>query len=261
MLELKDLWVGPTGQGREQALLKGIGLAVDQGQVLGLVGASGAGKTLTALSLSGLLPPELEVLAGSLSIDGQPVALGDAAPWPTLRGRSVLLLFQGARAALDPTMRVRTQISEALGPVRGLGRGQARRTAGLALERFGLGSDMHRAYPHQLSGGMRQRVMLALAWALRPQVLIADEPGSGLDSAAQQGMLAMFQELVGELGAAMLLITHDLRAAVRLASHLVVMERGRVVDQGPAEALLARPGHGFTRALADSLVFLEGADA
>ncbi|MBU4278696.1 MAG: ABC transporter ATP-binding protein [Proteobacteria bacterium] len=260
-MELSDLWVELPGPGGPRSLVRGVSLRLEPGQVLGLMGLSGAGKTLTACALSGLLPAPLEVTRGRLRLDGRALDLTRPQAWRGVRGRRVLLLFQGAGAALDPLMRVGAQITEALRQDRAMAAAQARQITGQALERFGLNSDAARRYPHQLSGGMRRRVLLSLAWALRPQVLIADEPTNGLDAASRDEMSLMFTQLTRELGAGLLLISHDLRGMARWADHLAVMEGGQVVEQGRAAELLNRPSHPLTRSLVESLRYLEGGHA
>lgn len=260
-MELSNLWVELPGPEGPRTLVRGVSLNLEPGQVLGLMGLSGAGKTLTACALSGLLPPPLRVARGRLRLDGQALDLTRPRAWRGVRGRRVLLLFQGAGSALDPLMRVGGQIEEALRQGHVLNAAQAREQAGRALERFGLGADASRRYPHQLSGGMRRRVLLALAWALRPKVLIADEPTNGLDAASRDEMSLMFTQLTQELGAGLLLISHDLRGMARWADRLAVMEKGQVVEQGRASELLARPSYPLTRSLVESLRFLEGGHA
>lgn len=171
-LELRDLWVEAPG-GRP--LVAGVDLAMQAGEVLGLVGLSGAGKSLTACALAGLLPPPLRAVRGVLRLGGREIGINHPAAWRGVLGGEVLLLMQMSGLALNPFLRVGAQIEEALRAVRGLDRRGARGLAGLALERVGLalervglGRERRRAYPHQLSGGMRRRVLIALAWALAP---------------------------------------------------------------------------------------------
>ncbi|MCF8033493.1 MAG: ABC transporter ATP-binding protein [Desulfarculaceae bacterium] len=259
IMTLEDLWVDlPLPEG-PRPLVRGVSFRLEAGQVLGLMGLSGAGKTLTACALSGLLPPPLRAARGRLRLNGHALDLSRAGAWRKARGSQVLLLFQGAGAALNPLMRVGPQIEEALIAGPGLPRRQARERAAQALERFGLGARAARSHPHQLSGGMRRRVLLALAWALRPRVLIADEPTNGLDAASRDEMSQMFSQLTQELGAGLILISHDLRGLASWADHLAVMDQGEVVEQGPTAALLARPEHALTHSLVESLAFLEGA--
>ena len=258
---VKDLWVELPRREGTLDLVQGVNLRLEPGKVLGLIGLSGAGKTLTACALSGLLPPPLRVARGSLRLKGRALDLGRPEAWRGVRGRQVLLLFQGAGSALDPLMRVGRQIEEALRTESAMGAGSARDRAAQALERFGLGREAARRYPHQLSGGMRRRVLLALAWALRPRVLIADEPTNGLDAASRDEMSRMFSQLTQELGAGLLLISHDLAGMAHWADHLAVMVQGQVVEQGPTAKLLANPQHPLARSLVESLTFLEGGHA
>lgn len=258
---LDDLWVELPGRGGPRPLVRGVSLILEPGQVLGLIGLSGAGKTLTACALSGLLPAPLRVARGSLRLKGHTLDMTRPQNWRGVRGCQVLLLFQGAGSALDPLMRVGPQIEEALRQGRAMAAAPARQKTREALERFGLDIEAARRYPHQLSGGMRRRVLLSLAWALRPRVLIADEPTNGLDAASRDEMSRMFSQLTQELGAGLLLISHDLRGMARWADRLAVMDQGQVVEQGEAAELLARPRHLLTRSLVESLVYLEGGNA
>lgn len=257
-LELHDLWVeapGPSGVGHPVA---GVSLSLEAGKALGLVGLSGAGKSLTACALAGLVPPPLRVTQGRLLLGGRQVPLADASAWRGLRGREVLLLMQMSGTALNPYLRVGVQLEEALREVRGLDRGQARRTAGLALERVGLNHQLRQSHPHQLSGGMGRRVLLALAWALRPRVLIADEPTTGLDPSQKAAIQELLRDLTQRQGTALLYISHDLRSVAAMAPRLLVMSEGRIVDSGPVSGILAGPQQALSRELAASLSYLEG---
>lgn len=257
-LELEDLWLEAVGPAGARPLVRGVGLRIAPGEALALVGLSGAGKTLTASALCGLLPSGVRVSRGRLRLAGRVVDLRRPDGWRRLRGGGVLYLFQGAGAALDPAMRLRTQLAEALQAVRRLSAAAADQAAGEALARFGLEPDRQRAFPHQLSGGMRRRALLALAWALLPRVLIADEPATGLDPQNQESMTEAFRRLAAEHDTALLLITHDLRSAVSLCSRMAVMHEGRIVEQGRVASLLSQPTHGLTRRMVESLAFLEG---
>lgn len=261
VLELRDLWVEAPAPGGARHLLSGISLDLWPGQVVGLLGLSGAGKSLTACALAGLLPAPLRVTKGSLRLAGREVSLSDPAAWRGVRGREVLLLMQMSGAALNPFLRVGRQIAEALRAVRGLDRAAARRLTEQALARVGLSPERSRDHPHQLSGGMRRRVLLAMAWALRPLVILADEPLAGLDPELQSDMLGLLTDLAREREAALLVIGHDLRALAQACSWIMVMEGGCMVDQGSPGQLWSQPGHRLTRELADSLRFLEGRDA
>lgn len=258
-LELSDLWVEAPGGGRP--LVAGVDLTLGPGEVVGLVGLSGAGKSLTACALAGLLPPPLRATRGALRLAGRAIAINDPAAWRGVRGGEVLLLMQMSGLALNPFLKVGVQIAEALQAVRGLERRAAAAKAGQALARVGLGAERARAYPHQLSGGMRRRVLIALAWVLAPRVLVADEPLTGLDLLLQAEVLALLTALAREQGMALLLIGHDLRRLNEVCSRILVMAGGRVVDQGAPAQLWAHPGHPLTQALVESLAFLEGGDA
>ncbi|MCA1906228.1 MAG: ABC transporter ATP-binding protein [Desulfarculus sp.] len=261
VLALRDLWVEAPGPAAAQPLLRGVSLDLGAGRVAGLVGLSGAGKSLTACALAGLLPAPLRATRGSLRLAGREVSLCDPTAWRGVRGREVLLLMQMSGAALNPFLRVGRQIAETLRAVQGLNRVAARRLTDQALARVGLSPEVVRDYPHQLSGGMRRRVLLALAWALRPRVILADEPLTGLDPDLQTDMMGLLTDLAREREAALLVIGHDLRVLGRACSWIMVMEGGRVVDQGSPQQLWSQPGHRLTQELAASLHFLEGRGA
>lgn len=260
-LELRDLWVEVAGPAKPQPLLRGVSLELRAGQVAGLVGLSGAGKSLTACALAGLLPAPMRATRGSLCLAGREVSINDPVAWRGVRGREVLVLMQMSGAALNPFRRVGGQIGETLRAVRGLDHATARRLTDQALARVGLDPERGRDHPHQLSGGMRRRVLLALTWALDPRVILADEPLTGLDPELQADMMNLLLDLAREKDAALLVIGHDLRILGQTCSWITVMEGGRIVDQGPPERLWSRPGHALTRELAASLRFLEGRDA
>lgn len=258
LLEVEGLAVGRPG-GPEPPLVSGVSLAVEPGGVLGITGQSGSGKTLTACALCGLLPPPLRVLAGRARFRGQALDLGDARVMRRRRGRDIFLVFQSPAGALDPSARVGEQVAETLWEAGGLDRPRARRTARELMAGVGLEPGCYGSYPFQLSGGQRQRALMAMALGLRPRLLIADEPTTGLDDANREHMVSLLAALAREHGVALCLISHDLRVLAALAQDLVVLERGRVVEQGPADQVLAAPAHPHTRELVAAKTYLEQA--
>jgi ABC-type glutathione transport system ATPase component len=215
-----------------------------EGEALGLLGASGSGKSLSALATLGLLPPGATILSGSIEFEGRDLLKMDAETLRThVRGAGIGLVFQEPFTALNPLMRVGEQIAESLRLHRGLSVPDAAKEAEGWLERVGLspGDSRARQYPHQYSGGMRQRALIALALAAQPRVLIADEPTTALDATVQAQVLGLIDRLRKELGFGLLIISHDLGVIRRLASQAVVMEHGKVVEQGPVDALLEAP--------------------
>ena len=257
VLEVEDLVV--TARSGVD-LVRGVGLSVEPGQALGLVGESGSGKSMTALAVMGLLPDNVRIGGGSVRVGGRDVA---ALPEPErrkVRGAQVGMIYQEPMTALNPLMRVGAQITEGL-TAHGTTAAEARKRAAETLERVGLpvGRAL-RAYPHQLSGGMRQRAMIAVAAALRPRVLIADEPTTALDVTVQRQVIELVDELRAEEGMAVVWITHDLGVVAHIADRTAVMYAGRVVEEGATAGLFARPSHPYTAGLLRSLPDRRSAD-
>jgi peptide/nickel transport system ATP-binding protein len=243
----------PTAAGRWVPVVDGLSFEVRRGEVLGLVGESGAGKTMTALSLLGLVPPPGHV-SGSLRLLGRELAGMREHEWWRVRGREVAMVFQDALSALNPVRTVGSLLEEAVrrhyeGFPGTLSRGWASERAVEALAEAGVPEPRERmgAYPHQLSGGLRQRVMIALAIVNRPALLVADEPTTALDATLQAQVLDLLRGLLPV--SALLLVTHDLGVAAALCDHLVVVYAGRVAEAGPAERVLTDPRHPYTAAL------------
>ncbi|ROO86312.1 peptide/nickel transport system ATP-binding protein/oligopeptide transport system ATP-binding protein [Actinocorallia herbida] len=242
MLEVSDLRVtaGKT------VLVDGISFSVGHGAMLGLVGESGSGKTTAVLALAGLLPDGVERASGEISLDGTPLTDARLAK---VRGKDVGLVFQDPSSSLDPLMRVGSQVAEVF-RIHGASRGEARRRAVALLSRVGI--ERPRAHPHQLSGGQRQRVGIAVAIALGPRLLIADEPTTALDVTVQAQIMELLLSAQKETGAATVLVSHDLDLVARHADTVAVMYAGRLVETGPAAKISARPGHPYTKALLES---------
>ena len=233
-----------------RALLDGVSLAVEAGEIVALVGPSGSGKSMTGLAVAGLPPPGAR-LAGQVRLAGRNLLALKPRAMDALRGAEIGLVFQEPATALNPLMRVGQQVAE-LFAAHGRARGAAARAAaGDALAAVGL-AGLGGRYPHQLSGGQRQRVAIAIATALRPQLVIADEATSALDVLAQAEVLELLARAARQGGAGLLLITHDLAVASRWADRIAVIDAGRIVEQGAARALLAAPAHPCTRALRDA---------
>ncbi len=232
---------GPGGV----ALLDGVDLDLEAGDVTALVGESGAGKSLTGLSLLGLVPPPARRVGGTVALDGRPVGLGGLDP-RRVRGARVALVPQDPAAALDPVARVGAQIAEVLRVHRGMGRAEAAAAAAAALAEVGVPRDDH---PHRLSGGQRQRALIAMALAPGPEVLVADEPTASLDPSVQVAVLDLIAGRARERGLAVLLISHDMGSVARLADRVAVMYAGRIVEEGPAREILSAPRHPYTAGL------------
>jgi oligopeptide/dipeptide ABC transporter ATP-binding protein len=264
LLEVDDLVVAFTGDGdtrrrggttAEVRAVDGVGFDVDTGERVALVGESGSGKTLTALAVMGLVDPPGRIAGGRIALDGRDLVGLAEREYRLVRGARVGMVFQDPMTALNPAQRVGDQVAEAvLVHDRAASRADARRRAHELLEQVRLpgGATRARDYPHQLSGGMRQRVMLAIALANHPALLIADEPTTALDVTTQAQILDLLDELRRELGMAVLLITHDLGVVAGHADRVVVMYAGRVVEEAPADALFRAPRHPYTRGLVAS---------
>ncbi|GAB6876212.1 ABC transporter ATP-binding protein [Thermaerobacter litoralis] len=253
VLEVRGLEVTfPTPAGPARAV-GGIDFNLYAGEILGLVGESGSGKSVTALALMGLLPPGARV-RGQVLFNGTNLLEQSEAQWRAVRGRDLAMIFQEPMTSLNPVMTVGAQIAEAL-ILHGTPARQARRRAVELLERVGIPEPERRVrqYPHQLSGGMRQRVMIAMAMACRPRVLIADEPTTALDVTVQAQILDLMKTLQEETGTAILLITHDLGVVAEMCHRVAVMYAGRIVEKATAPELFDRPRHPYTEGLLQSL--------
>jgi oligopeptide/dipeptide ABC transporter ATP-binding protein len=254
LLAVDELSVSLAGPDGPLPVLTDVSFTLARGGSLALVGESGCGKTMTALSLMGLLPPGARV-CGSIRWEGEELLTLSEAERRRLRGRHLGMVFQEPQASLDPVQNAGEHVAEVLRYHRRLSRREAWREAVNLLEEVRLPDAEIRArsYAHQLSGGMRQRVMLAAALAADPALLIADEPTTALDVTVQARIVGLLGELRRRRGMALLFITHDLALVGELADELAVLYAGRLVEQGPAARVLARPAHPYTRALVRAL--------
>ena len=260
LLEVRDLACEfDTEAGRVRAV-DGVSFSVAPGRTLGIVGESGCGKSVTALSIIQLLPrPMARVAGGSVLFEGVDLVTADAAHLHSVRGNRIGMIFQEPMTALNPVHRVGRQIAESLVLHRGLDQRAALGAAVELLRRVGIPSPEVRVteYPHQLSGGMRQRVMIAIALACDPALLIADEPTTALDVTIQAQILELIESLQRDTGMAVILITHDLGVIAETCDEVAVMYAGRIAEQAPVEALFAAPRHPYTRGLLASIPQLE----
>jgi oligopeptide/dipeptide ABC transporter ATP-binding protein len=260
LLTVDDLHVEFAGRQRTVRAVRGLSYMIRPGETLGLVGESGSGKSVSALSILGLLPKRVgRVSAGSARFDGQELIGMPENQLRRIRGARIAMIFQDPLSSLNPVLTIGRQITEALETHRGMGRKESTTRAIELLEMVGIpgASGRIKDYPHQFSGGMRQRAMIAMALSCEPSLLIADEPTTALDVTIQAQILSLLRRLREELGMAVLLITHDLGVVAGFADRLAVMYAGRLVEQGPAEDLLAGPAHPYTIGLLKSLPRLD----
>ena len=249
ILSVRDLRVQIGRKGPQ--ILHGVSLDILPGETYGLVGESGSGKSVTGLSIMGLLKRPLNVSGGTIHYQDQNLLKLGARARRRLRGDRIAMIFQEPMTALNPVASIGTQIAEMFVIHRGMDWTTARKRAVEALDSVQVPSpeERARAYPHQLSGGMRQRVMIAIALACRPDLLIADEPTTALDVTVQAGVLKLIDELCRAEGTAVLLVSHDLGVIANMCQRVGVMDRGRLIEEQDTAALFAKPLHPYTRGL------------
>jgi peptide/nickel transport system ATP-binding protein len=250
VLEVRGLCVGFDGENGHVSAVDHADLTLGRGEIVGIVGESGCGKSVTAMSLAGLLPRSATV-TGSVRLQGEELVGASPSRLRSARGKEIAYIFQEPMTSLNPVLTIGRQIGEVLETHERLSRREATTRTVELLSLVGIPSAAQRVsqYPHQLSGGMRQRVMIAMAIACEPRVLVADEPTTALDVTVQAGILDVLRELRDRLGTSILIITHDLGVIADVADRVVVMYAGRVVEQAPVEELFARPQHHYTAGL------------
>jgi oligopeptide/dipeptide ABC transporter ATP-binding protein len=251
LLQVSDLRLSVgTDEGAFEPVT-GATLNVAKGELLGVVGESGSGKSLTLRAIGGLLPPAITYRSGVVTVAGIDVRNAKGSDLRRLHGEAVGMIFQEPMSALNPTMRVGEQIAEAARAHKDISRKESRRKAIELLERMGFTEAQRRykLYPHELSGGMRQRVMIAIALAGEPKLLLCDEPTTALDATVTMRVLDLLVGLARDLDIAIVFVTHDLGVAARICDRIVVMYAGRVVEEGMAAEVLRRPRHPYTLAL------------
>ena len=256
VLSIRNLSVSPRRQDGMAATIDQASFDLYEGEVLALVGESGCGKTKTAEAIMGLLPGDAwQVEAEAIDLDGSNLAKLSEAGWQKIRGREISMIFQEPLTALDPVFTAGSQLCSVFGRHRGKTGHEAREFSIDMLRHVGFADPgrIMQSYPHQLSGGMRQRVMIAMAMACQPRVLIADEPTTALDVTTQAQVLSQLTRLGRESGTSILLITHDLGVVAQYCDRALVMLDGRIVEQATVKELFANPRHSYTRSLLASV--------
>jgi peptide/nickel transport system ATP-binding protein len=259
LLELRKLAVSfATDDGTVRAV-DGIDLSLQRGRTLGLVGESGCGKSVTSLAVMGLLPPENSTVSGEVEFEGRDLLKIPVAELRDLRGARLAMIFQEPMTSLNPSYTIGNQIIEAIQRHQGLNAAEARARTIEMLRMVRISNPEKRVddYPHKLSGGMRQRAMIAMALACGPQLLIADEPTTALDVTIQAQILDLMRGLRRDTGTSIILITHDLGVVAEMADDVAVMYAGQIVERAPVEALFARPEHPYTVGLLGSIPKLD----
>ena len=260
LLEVRDLQVEFDTQDGRVRVLDHVSFDLAPGEILGIVGESGCGKSMTALSILGLVPkPTGHVTAGQIQFQGEDLLRVPERRMREVRGNDISMIFQEPMTSLNPVYRVGEQIAETLRFHRGLGRATAEQKAVEMLKAVRIPDAERRAreFPHQFSGGMRQRVMIAIAIACQPKILIADEPTTALDVTVQAQIFDLLLDLREKNGTATILITHDMGAVGEMADRVIVMYAGRKVEEGPVDAVLSAPAHPYTKGLLASRPHLE----
>jgi ABC-type glutathione transport system ATPase component len=251
LLQVEDLAIAvPTDDGR-QTMVEGVSFGLERGRSLGLVGESGSGKTLTCRAVLGILPPGCTQARGTIELDGQNLDALDERGWRRIRSTRVGAVFQDPASYLNPSISVGRQLSEVLRIKGGRGRKEAHRRAVELFDAVGLREPerVYRQIPSHLSGGMQQRVMMAMAISCDPDLLVADEPTTALDVKTQGEILALLRELRERLGLAVLFVSHDLDVIAEICDEVAVFHHGRIVEAGPTVAILEQPTHEHTRDL------------
>ncbi|MGO1768469.1 MAG: ABC transporter ATP-binding protein [Microbacterium sp.] len=251
ILSLEDVRIAHRHTGEE--VVRGVSFSLEPGRVVGIVGESGSGKTLTCRAVLGILPALFEVSAGRIALRGRDIAGFSRRDWERARGTTVTAVFQDPGSYFDPSLRIGAQIAEILRVKKGASRREARRRG---LELFGSvrladPERVWRSHPHELSGGMLQRALIASALALEPAILIADEVTTALDVTVQAEILDLLQDLTVERGLALVLVSHDLAVVAQATDEVLVLRDGEVVEQGPTERILFEPEHAYTRLLVE----------
>lgn len=255
LLDVKNLQTHFFTRDGVAKAVDGVSFSLDRGQILGLVGESGSGKSVTGFSILGLVDPPGHVVGGQILFDGDDLLTGGDPMMHHLRGKRIAMIFQDPMMTLNPVLRIDTQMVETVQAHDSVSKAEALRRSREALVQVGISSPDERlqSYPHQFSGGMRQRVAIAIALLHKPDLIIADEPTTALDVTIQAQILSEVQKICAQSGTALIWITHDLAVVSGLADRLAVMYAGRIIEEGPTADIISGPRHPYTRGLIDSV--------
>ena len=255
LLEVKGLTTAFTGDSGRTVSVDHIDFHVDEGETVCIVGESGCGKSVTSLSIMGLLSKGGDVIEGKILFEGQDLLCMKEKELDQIRGNQMTMIFQDPLTSLNPVFTIGNQITESIRIHMGLSKKEASQRAEMLLEKVGLPDPkrMMKTYPHTLSGGMRQRAMIAMALACNPKLLIADEPTTALDVTIQANIIKLLKELQKENGMSIILITHDIGVVAEMADRVLVMYAGQLIEKAPVKELLNPPKHPYTQALFDSV--------
>ena len=255
LLEVKDLRTSFFTDAGEVKAVDGVSFNLERGKVLGIVGESGSGKSVTAYSIMQILAPTGKIVGGSVKLDGQELVGADEKILHSVRGNKISIIFQDPMTSLNPTYTVGHQLMEAIRLHTNRNRKQAKERALEMLQLVNVNEPTRRLkqYPHEMSGGMRQRIMIAMALACEPDILIADEPTTALDVTIQAQILELMQDLQKKMGMAIIMITHDLGVVAQLCDDVIVMYAGSICEQGTAEDIFYHPSHEYTKGLMRSI--------
>lgn len=251
MLCVNDLSIEFHDREAREKVVRHVSFSLDQGEILGIVGESGSGKTMTALTVAGLLKSHADIRSGEILMDGRDLLKLDPKEWREVKGKEISMIFQEPMTALNPTMKIGKQVEEALKLHTDLSKKERREKAYQALVDVELSNpeEVYEKYPHELSGGMRQRVMIASAVILRPKLLIADEPTTALDVYTQEQILSLLRKLNRKYNMGILFISHNLRVVKELCSRVLVMKEGKIIETGTAEDVFQNPKEDYTKEL------------
>ncbi|WP_438351928.1 ABC transporter ATP-binding protein [Paenibacillus sp. FA6] len=260
LLTIEDLKVSFYTQGGENQAVRGVSFHIDAGETIGIVGESGSGKSVTAKAIMSLITPPGEIIGGDINFRGENLRNLSEKQWRKLRGNQIAMVFQDPMTSLNPVKKIGQQLTEVIRRHRGLNKQEAIAEAANMLHQVGITNPEQRLqqYPHEFSGGMRQRVMIAMALSCKPELLIADEPTTALDVTIQAQILDLFKQLKDNSHTAVALITHDLGVVAQVCTRVIVMYGGLIMEQGTVEDIFYRPQHPYTKGLLRSIPKRDG---